>query len=61
MQTVKKDFIKGVEAEGDFRLTKISDQHLAELKELLNTKDIKYGDVKAVLSKFKHEIIPSDK
>jgi hypothetical protein len=57
MQTVKKDLIKGVETEGEFCLTKISDHHLAELQKILNTPAVKYGDIKAALAKYKREIL----
>lgn len=57
MQTVKKDLIKGVEEEGTFCLTKISEKHLEELHKVLDNPGVKYGDIKAALSKFKHEIL----
>lgn len=57
MQTVKKDLIKGVESDGEFCLSKISEQHLAELQKILNTPEVKYGDIKAALSRFKREMI----
>lgn len=50
---VKKDLIQGVESEGDFCRTKISEKHQAELQTMLNTPDVKYGDIKAALSRFK--------
>jgi hypothetical protein len=57
MQTVKKDLIQGQESEGDFCRTKISEQHLVELQTMLNTPGVKYGDIKAALSRYKREII----
>ncbi|MCR4436039.1 MAG: hypothetical protein QHH06_06130 [Clostridiales bacterium] len=61
MQTVKKNLIQGVEAEGEFCLTKIRGEHLAELHKILENPDVKYGDVKAALSKFKHELLNCNK
>jgi hypothetical protein len=61
MQTVKKDLIKGVETEGDFCRAKISEKNLAELQKILNTPAVKYGDIKAALSRFKREIIAGGK
>ena len=60
MQTVKKDLIKGVEEEGTFCCTKISEKHFVELHKVLDNPNAKYGDIKAALKKFKHEILYHD-
>ena len=61
MQTVKKELIKGVETEGDFCLSRITERHLTELQKILSTPAVKYGDIKATLSRYKREIIAGDK
>jgi hypothetical protein len=57
MQTVKKNLIKGVEIEGEFLRSTITDVHLGKLHSILLKPYVTYGDIKNALMEFKAEII----
>lgn len=56
MQTVKRDLIKAVEAEGEFCRNKIQDNHIEELRNILSAPNVTYGDIKRALDKYKCQI-----